>query len=219
MAMSEARNDDWRTTVELVDDEHRGRFTGALRGRRLAREARDKLGDRVIVTHDGPRLFLYTDSEAGARTVADVAHELLEEHGIHGSVAVTRWHPAEERWEDAGVPLPATEEEQAAELARRGDRDRELSRQQGYPEWDVRLVFPTRPEALEFARTLSDEGIPFASGGSAIVVGAETEQDARALSERLRGIAPGDALISVEVNRAEAWNEGHPFAFLGGLGN
>jgi hypothetical protein len=217
--MSAAGNDDWRTAVELTDDEHRGRFTGALRGRRMAREARDKVGDRVIVTHDGPRLFLYTDSEARARAVAEVAHELLEEHDIHGTVAVTRWHPAEERWEDADVPLPATEEEQAAELARRGDRDRELSRRQGYPEWDVRLVFPTRPEALEFAGTLSGEGIPCASGGSAIVVGADTEADAQALAERLRGIAPGDALVSVEVNRAEAWKEGHPFAFLGGLGN
>src|SRR4051812_28232223 len=99
-------HDDWRTTVELADEDHGSRFAGALRGRRMAREARAMVGDSVVVTHDGARLFLYTDTAEGARAVEQVAHDLLEEHGLHGTVAVMRWHPLEERWEDAAVRLP-----------------------------------------------------------------------------------------------------------------
>ena len=211
--------DEWRTVVELGDPDHHSRFTGALRGRRLAHEAQARVGDRVVVTHDGPHVFLYTDSEAGAHTVADVARTLLEEEHLHGTVAVTRWHPIEQRWEDAAAPLPSTPEERDAELARSGDADRERSRRQGFPEWDVRLTLPTREAAEALAAQLASEGIAVARGGAALVAGADTEVDAEKLAERLRAEAPKGTVVEVEVNRAEAWSEAHPFAFLGGLAN
>ena len=58
--MSEA--DDWRTIVELTDEHHRTRLLDGLRGRRLANEARERVGERVLVSHDGPRVFMYTDT-------------------------------------------------------------------------------------------------------------------------------------------------------------
>jgi hypothetical protein len=164
-------------------------------------------------------VFLYTDSEAGAHTVADVARTLLEEEHLHGTVAVTRWHPIEQRWEDAAAPLPSTPEERDAELARSGDADRERSRRQGFPEWDVRLTLPTREAAEALAAQLASEGIAVARGGAALVAGADTEVDAEKLAERLRAEAPKGTVVEVEVNRAEAWSEAHPFAFLGGLAN
>ena len=55
--------DDWRATIELAHEGHREGLFSALRGRKLAHEAQEQVGERVIVTHDGPRVFLYTDTE------------------------------------------------------------------------------------------------------------------------------------------------------------
>jgi hypothetical protein len=214
-----SRDDEWRTVVELGDPDHHSRFTGALSGRRLAREAKARTGDRVVVTHDGPHVYLYTDSADGAHTVAGVARELLDEEHLNGTVAVARWHPIEQRWEDAAKALPSTPEERDAELARSGDADRARSRRQGFPEWDVRLTLPTREAAAALEAQLASEGIAVVRGGAAMIAGADTEADAEKLAERLRAEAPKGTFVEVEVNRAEAWSEAHPFAFLGGLAN
>jgi hypothetical protein len=211
--------EDWRVTVDLVDEHHRMRLAEALRTRHLARDARRKVGSRVIVTHDGPNLFLYADGESAAREVETAALELLAEHGLHGTVAIMRWHPIEQRWEDPSHPLPTSPEERAAEVERRGAEDRARSQRQGYPEWDVRLRLPTDAEAVAFAERLESEGIPVARGGTAIIAGADTEADAQALATRLRSEAPDGTTVAVEVNRAEAWTETHRLAFLGGLAN
>jgi hypothetical protein len=211
--------EDWRVTVDLVDEHHRMRLAEALRTRHLARDARRKVGSRVIVTHDGPNLFLYADGEPAAREVERAAQELLSEHGLHGTIAITRWHPVEQRWEDPSHRLPTTPEERAAEMKRRDAEDRARSQQQGYPEWDVRLRLPTDAEAVAFAERLASEGITVARGGTVIIAGADTEADAQALATRLRGEAPAGTTVAVEVNRAEAWTETHRLAFLGGLGN
>jgi hypothetical protein len=209
--------DDWRLTVELAHDGHRESLLSGLRGRTLANEAREQVGERVIVTHDGPRVFLYTDTEPHARAVEAVAESLLIEHDLIGTMTLSRWHPLEERWEDAAQTLPASPEAEAAELAHRGDADRERSREQGYPEWDVRLTLPSHAEAVQLEARLTAEGIPVIRRSNCMIAGAETEQDAQALAQRLRDEAPSAATVEVEVNRAEAWHETHPFAFLGGL--
>ena len=102
-------------------------------------------------------------------------------------------------------------------MARGGEADRERSRRQGFPEWDVRILFPARDDAVAFEQRLEAEGIPVARRDAAMIAGAETEADANALADRIRAEAPPEATISVEVNRTEAMNEAHPFAFLGGL--
>jgi hypothetical protein len=209
--------DDWRLTVELAHEGHRESLLAGLRGRKLANEAREQVGERVIVTHDGPRVFLYTDTEPHARAVEAIAGSLLSEHDLPATVTLARWHPLEERWEDASEALPASPEEAAAELAHRGDADRERSREQGYPEWDVRLMLPTHAEAVELEARLTAEGIAVIRRSASMIAGAETEQDAQALAERLRSEVPKTTIVHVEVNRAEAWDQTHPFAFLGGL--
>lgn len=211
--------DDWRTTIDLADAEHRSRLVGSLRGRRLVGEARAKVGDRVVVTHEGPRLFFYTDTEESARAVQELAGSLLSEHDLHGTITLSRWHPIEERWEDGDAPLPESAEDEAAELARREEADRARSRQQGFPEWDVRMTLPSREQAVAFAIRLEDEGHTVVRRAEVMIAGAETESDARALAERLEAEAPAGTIVEVEVNRAEAWDEAHPFAFLGGLAN
>jgi hypothetical protein len=213
--MTEA--EDWRATIGLAHEGHRESVLSALRGRKLAREARDELGEHVVVTHDGPRVFLYADTEPHARAVVALADALLAEHHLAGTVTLSRWHPVEERWEDAAEPLPTSTEEVAAERAHRGDGDRARSRDQGYPEWDVRLTLPTLAEAVELEARLAAEGTPVVRRAACMIAGAETEDDAHALARRLSAEVPKVTIIQVEVNRAEAWGRTHPFSFLGGI--
>jgi hypothetical protein len=209
--------DDWRATIELAHEGHRASLFSALRGRKLAHEARDRVGPRVIVTHDGPQVFLYTDTEPHARAVEELAASLLAEHDLPGTVTLSRWHPLEERWEDASQPLPTSPDATAAERAHRGDADRARSREQGFPEWDVRLTLPSHAEAVALEERLAAEGTAVLRRSNCMIAGAETEDDAHALARRLRDEAPEGTLVEVEVNRAEAWEQTHPFAFLGGL--
>jgi hypothetical protein len=209
--------DDWRATIELAHEGHREGLFSALRGRKLAHEAREQVGERVIVTHDGPCVFLYTDTEPHARGVVELATALLAEHDLPGTVTLSRWHPIEERWEDASRALPASPEAEAAERAHRGDADRARSREQGYPEWDVRLTLPSHADAVALEERLAAEGIPVIRRSNCMIAGADTEDDANALAARLRTEAPAGTAVVVEVNRAEAWDQTHPFAFLGGL--
>ena len=64
---------------------------------------------------------------------------------------------------------------------------------------------------------LAGEGIPVVRRSNCMIAGAETEDDAESLARRLRSEAPEGTTVVVEVNRAEAWGQAHPFAFLGGL--
>jgi len=59
--------DEWRVEINLDDPEHGYGLGERLRSRHLDDETRERLGNRVVVTRDGPRLFLYaaTQSEAG----------------------------------------------------------------------------------------------------------------------------------------------------------
>ncbi len=108
-------SDEWRVEVDLDDEQHGLKLGERLRGLDLDDEARKRLGDRVIVTRDGPRIFLYAAAEEQAREAERVARELVAAEGLSATVALTRWHPDEDAWKDASVPLPETEEQRAAE--------------------------------------------------------------------------------------------------------
>ena len=70
-------NEDWRVEIHL-DDEHEGYdFGERLRSRDLDEDARERLGKRVYVSRDGPRLFLYAGTERQAREAELVARELV----------------------------------------------------------------------------------------------------------------------------------------------
>ena len=77
--------------------------------------ARKRLGGSVIVTRDGPHIFLYAWHEESAREAERVVRELMESDGLAGEVQLTRWHPAEEAWRPADEPLPETDAERQAE--------------------------------------------------------------------------------------------------------
>ena len=139
----------------------------------------------------------YADSQDAAERTRAVVQEAMTQHGITGELSVRRWHPLEERWEDASVPLPASESERAVEHARLEEEETEESRRAGFAEWEVRVTCRL-PGCARFAERLRGEGIPVNQRWRHLLVGANDEDDAAALAERLRTEAPAGSEILTE---------------------
>jgi hypothetical protein len=214
--------DDFRLRVEFEDEGnilHFGRF---LRDREFEQELREQLGAGVIVTRDGSEVFLYASSLEQTRAAERAVREVLEHHQVEAEVSpVERWHPVEQRWEDASVPLPQTEDEVATEQARQEAREAQETRDQGYAEWQVRVDLPTHRDAVEIAERLEDEGIsPLVRRWKYLLIGTATDEEARALAERIRAEAPPGADVKAEPSAAIGWEltGQNPFATFGGFG-
>jgi hypothetical protein len=204
-------SDEWRVEVELDDERHGFTIGERLRSLDLDDEARGRLGDRVIVTRDGSRLFLYARDEAAAREAESVARELISSEGLSAVIALTRWHPDEEAWRDAAEPLPQTEAERESEHERHeAEAEAEPARPWDY-QWEVRVDLPTLRDTLDLAKRLEDEGIHVRRHWKYLLVGAATEERASELAERIGDEAHHGS--SVHIGTAGA---PHPvFVFLG----
>jgi hypothetical protein len=173
---------------------------------------------RLAVTHDQDDVFLYADSLFAAQDARAVVERILAERQLGGEVALSRWHHIEERWEDAAVPLPASEQEREAERARRDAMEDAASAAHGSPEWEVRMTLPTHHDARAFAERLRGEGIPVRQHWRHLFAGANNEDEAASLAERLRGEAPAGSEIVADGNGLLYWRELHPYAMFGGMG-
>ena len=196
-------DDEFQIEVELDDESHGYPFRERLRARDLDDDARRRLGRDIMVTRDGSRIVLYAGTEEQAREAERAMRALVEEDGLTADIAVTRWHPVEEAWKDASIPLPATPEEEEAEYEAREAAQAEEARQTHDYDWHVVVGgLPGRDEARALAERLENEGLSVAQRWRYVVVGALTEEQAEEIAERLRGEVPeGD--VSVEVNLNE----------------
>jgi hypothetical protein len=217
-----AMADDFRLVVEFPDDSHGLHFGRALSERRFERAVEDQVPESVLVTRDGPRVFLYTATEAQAKAAASAVQEVLSERGLQAEVSpIMRWHPVEERWEDASVPLPQSAAEVAVEHERQEEQEAEESRSLGYAEWEVRVDLPTHRDAVKLAERLEAEGIsPLVRRWKYILIGTATDEDAQALAERIRIEAPEGATVKAEPSATIGWEltGQNPFAAFGGFG-
>lgn len=215
-------DDDFRLVVEFEEEGHGLRFGRALGEREFAKEVREQLHDAVLVTRDGPHVFLYASSREKAAAAEKVVREVLAEHDLGANVSpILRWHPVEERWEDASVPLPETEKALDAERDRRDEQDTDEARELGYAEWEVRIDFPSHRDAVGFAERLESEGVtPIVRRWKYLLVGTATEDDAKALAERLGAEVPSGAAVTAEPSATIGWEieSRNPFSLLGGLG-
>lgn len=194
--------DEFRVEVELDDKQHGYPLRERLRARDLDDDARDRLGRDIMVTRDGSRIFLYAGTEAQAHEAERTIRALAEADELTFDLGVTRWHPVEEAWKDAAIPLPATPEEEEAEYAaREAAAAADASAQHEY-DWHVVARLPGRDEARALAERLGEEDLPVAQRWRYVVVGALTEERAEEIAGRLRAQAP-EADISVEVNLNE----------------
>ena len=193
--------EDWRVEVTL-DEEQQGYDLGErLRARDLDDEVRERLGKRVYVSRNGPQLFLYAATEEQAREAESVLRSLLAEDELSAHFrGITRWHPVEQEWKDASVPLPRTEAEVQAELERREEFEQSEAAEEGAFDWLVKINLPTARDAHEIAGSLKAEGHPVHRVWRWVTVDVLTEEEANELVEGVRLQVPDDAQVWVEGN-------------------
>jgi hypothetical protein len=190
----------------------------ALKGLALDEQAHRDLG-RLAVTHDHDDVFLYADSRPAAERAREVVQGAMAQHGIEGQLEVSRWHPVEERWEDVSAPLPQSDVDAAAERARRDATEDAESLAGGVPQWEVRITLSSHHDARAFAERLRGEGIPVTQRWRHLFVGANDEDEAAAMAERLRTEAPAGSEVVADGNGLLYWQEMHPLAAFGGIAN
>jgi len=195
-------------------------------------QARDLLGElerhaagggehRVAVTRDDGDIFIYAESREGAEWARAALGHAAAGITVSVQINVSRWHPLEERWEDAAEPLPSGEQARAREHRRLEERQDAESRSAGYPEWEVRITLESHEQARELAERLEAEGLAVLRRWRHVMIGASDQDEAAELAERLRREAPAGSELQVEGTGLPFWNmlqaPARPFAFFGGL--
>lgn len=212
-------NDDWRIQVDFHDSGHVEPLLDRLAGRELEHDLSAAFKDRVIVSRDGGRVFLYAGSRDQAEGARDFVLHLGRQHGWELDAELRRWHPTAEDWEAPDKPLPDGDAAQGVEHEALISSEREETEERGYPEFEVRVDLPSRQDAVGFAERLRDEGLPAVHRWKFVLVGASDEDSAKGLASRIEDEAPGGSSVKVEGTWSAAFAERppNPFAVLGGL--
>jgi hypothetical protein len=212
--------EDWRVTVTIDSPDNVQSVLEELDELDVRQELRDQLGGRVAVSSDGPSIFLYADTRRGAEAGERALRELLEEYALEGDPRLDRWHPLEERWEDARVPLPSTDDARRAERERLDQQDEQDSERTGIAQWEVRIEVPTPRDAERLADALDRDGLSVVRRSTYLLIGANDRDEADDLAQRLQAESPEGAYVHVEPGSGLAWQlrPSNPFAvFFGGL--
>jgi hypothetical protein len=191
-------SEEWRVEVHLEDEGHGLTLGDRLRSLDLDDEARKRLGERVVVTRDGPRMFMYTGSRATASAAERVARELASDEGLDAKTAVTRWHPDEEQWLDPSKPMPETEAQRAEEHREYEAREEREAEATGRDEWELRVDLDSLGDTRELASRLSDAGIRHHRRWKHVLIPAATEEHAAELADRVRELVPTEPEMHVE---------------------
>jgi hypothetical protein len=212
--------DDWRVTIDFDDEGDGTQLAEWLAAVDLEGEERSTLGERVVVSRDGPRLYLYTDAAEPARELLRTVSARIEQEGRAAVTALERWHPVEQAWKDGSIPLPESPEALEEERERLQDREAAESAETGAAQWEVRIELASHEDTVTLAERLESEGIPVVRRHTFLLAGAANEDDARALAEQLRGEVPEGARVEVEPGGGMVWEVAprNPFTFFGGLG-
>jgi hypothetical protein len=193
-----ADNNDWRVTISLTDPAHLAQARRSFSEHEVEEDVRRQLGRSVAVGAGDSQIFLYAGTENAARDAKLLARDVLAQQGIEAEFALHRWHPIEEQWESPDVAMPQTQAERQAEHQRLEDAETAESLATGFAQWEARVEFPSHHEAVALASKLRAEGRTVVRRWRFLVVGANNEDDARALAEQIRREAPPDATVSAD---------------------
>lgn len=208
--------DDFRVTVTFDDSSGVGWLTDRLRAHRVEDEVRDRLGGRISISGSGSHVFLYAGSAAAAQEAESTVRTIIEAEGLQAHLALDRWHPIEERWEDAAEPLPASAAERDAEHQTVEAAEEAESLASGYADWEVRVDMPSHGDAVALAERLESEGEEPIRRWKHVIVGANTEDQAQALAKSIQAEAV-DAKVTVEpaLGMLQGTDRAAPFAIFG----
>ena len=213
-------NDDWRLQIDIEGEGSGASLSERLDAAELEHELSEAFHDRLIVSVDGPRVFVYAGTRAQAEQARDLIVKLAQANDWTAEIELTHWHPEAEEWEAPDLPLPESDAARVAEHADLIAAEREQMEASGAPEFEVRVDLPSHRDASHFAELLRAEGLPAVRRWKYLVVGAADEDSARALAQRLEGEAPAGSKVTVEGSGQVAYAErpSNPFAVFGGLG-
>jgi hypothetical protein len=193
-------SDDWRIRVELGETANAEALLGRLgvdlaeESRRLAEELK---GRHLAVSNDEDTVFVYLDSPAHFGRARQIVEAELSDEGIQPTEVVNEhWLPEEERW-SGEAPSETWEEEEL---------------EHGHAPWEVRVELDSHGQAEQLADQLEGEGYDVARRWRYLIVGASSEEEARALARRVHGQAEPGGEVVWEATPS------NPFAVFGGLG-
>jgi len=185
--------DDWRLRIELGE----GRSYPLLERLGLVHDEADELARelkhaRLAVTHDSDTVFVYAATSLDLeKATAIVERELQELNATAQALIAEHWLADEERWDDQPP----------------GDYDEQVVRE-GYAPWEVRVKAADHAAAEQLADQLESEGYGIVRRWNYVIAGTATEEEARALAERLHGeVEPGSELVWEAL-------QGHPFVVV-----
>lgn len=213
-------NDDWRVQIDAADEGQALLLVEGLGGGGPGHTLGTAFHDRVIVSREGQRVFLYAGTREQAESARDHAAKLAAENGWDLDVAFVHWHPEAEAWEDPDLPLPDGDAAKLAEHQQLVAAERAEVAAGAPPQYEVRVDLPSHREASRFEDVLRAEGITAVGRWKYLVVGAADEDTARELATRLEAEAPAGSTVTVEGSGKVVYDEQppNPFAIFGGLG-
>jgi hypothetical protein len=108
--------DEFRLEIDLHDFLHG--LGDRLRSLDLDDDVAERLGDRVIVTRDGERMYVYTQTSEALGEAERVVTEVLAEDGLDAGMRRRRWNPSERFWQDADEPLSVADDPRPPDYSR-----------------------------------------------------------------------------------------------------
>ena len=189
---------DWRVTISLTGQAHVEQARQSFSEQEVEQDVRQKLGRNVVVGAGDSQIFLYAGTELAATEAERTAREVLGKLGIEAEFVLHRWHPIEEEWQSPDVAMPQTDAERQAEHQRLEDAETADSLAAGTALWQARVELESHREAVALAHKLQGEGYPVVRRWKFLIVGANNDDDAQVLAERLRQEAPPGATVRAE---------------------
>jgi hypothetical protein len=111
-------SDEFRLEIDLHDALHGHPLSERLRSLDLDDDVQERLGDRVIVTRDGEKMYVYTETADAAQEAERVVKEVLVEDELAADVRRRRWNPSERFWQDADEPVAESDDPTPPDYAR-----------------------------------------------------------------------------------------------------
>jgi hypothetical protein len=213
-------NDDWRVQIDAADPGQALLLVEGIDGPGPGHTLGTAFHDRVIVSREEERVFLYAGSREQAAAARDLAAKVATENAWSPAITLSHWHPEAEQWEDADKPLPDSDAARLAEHQELVAAERRAVERGAPPQYEVRVDLPSHRDTVRFDDMLEAEGLPAVRRWSYLVVGASDEDSAKALAARLEAEAPPGSTVTVEGSGKVVYDEQppNPFAIFGGLG-
>jgi len=189
---------DWRVTISLSGQADVEQARQSFSEKEVEQDVRGRLGHNIVVGAGDSQIYLYAGTELAAREAKRTAREVLGQLGIEAEFALHRWHPIEEEWQSPDVAMPQTEAERQAEHQRLEAAETVESLDFGSAQFQARAELPSHRDAVALADKLQAEGYPVVRRWKFLIVGANDDDDARALAEHIRQEAPAGAEVIAE---------------------